>query len=415
MRSAKEYLESEVKRLVEQAREVTRKAEDENRALTDDERMQVEGYINETSHLKARIAELDDNARLVEAIEAASGTANAEPTTAPEAKTIGDAFVRSDGFKGLKARGFVGNWTSGPVEIGAKLQDGGLDVVSITDAGGTLPLNPQVVPGIVGPVQQRLTIAELFAQGTATQNSIVYLEETETTPGVLDMSYTVANADNAVAVLTSEGAAKPAAYIDFTKRSANLEKLAAFLPVSEEMLEDEPQIASYINSRLSMFVRQAEERRLLTKLLASGIGTAGYGELGGSNIFDSVMAGITAVRNEGGMEPDALVISPTDFAKMSIAKDGANGGYYSGGPYGAAANNPWGLRTVVTGAVADGAPVVGAFREAAQVWRKGGLTVEASNSHSDYFRKNLVAIRAEERIALTVFRPLAFQRLFTTS
>jgi HK97 family phage major capsid protein len=59
--------------------------------------------------------------------------------------------------------------------------------------------------------------------------------------------------------------------------------------------------------------------------------------------------------------------------------------------------------------------LVGAFREGAQVWRKGGLTVESSNSHQDYFRKNLVALRAEERIALTVYRPSAFQQLFTTS
>jgi hypothetical protein len=43
-----------------------------------------------------------------------------------------------------------------------------------------------------------------------------------------------------------------------------------------------------------------------------------------------------------------------------------------------------------------------------QVWRKGGIRLEASNSHDDYFRKNLVAIRAEERIALTVYYPEMF-------
>ncbi len=57
--------------------------------------------------------------------------------------------------------------------------------------------------------------------------------------------------------------------------------------------------------------------------------------------------------------------------------------------------------------VNEGAPVVGAFRDGATLWRKGGLTVEASNSHSDYFRKDLTALRAEERIAGTVQRPKA--------
>ena len=40
--------------------------------------------------------------------------------------------------------------------------------------------------------------------------------------------------------------------------------------------------------------------------------------------------------------------------------------------------------------------------------RKGGLRVEASNSHSTFFQENKVAIRAEERLALAVYRPAAF-------
>jgi hypothetical protein len=40
-----------------------------------------------------------------------------------------------------------------------------------------------------------------------------------------------------------------------------------------------------------------------------------------------------------------------------------------------------------------------------QIWRRGGVSVEASNSHSDYFQRNLVALRAEERLALGLYRP----------
>src|SRR3989304_10590947 len=64
LKTAKEYLEAEVKRLVEQAREITRAAEAENRTLTDDARMKVEGLISETNTLKSRIAEQEDNERL---------------------------------------------------------------------------------------------------------------------------------------------------------------------------------------------------------------------------------------------------------------------------------------------------------------------------------------------------------------
>ena len=178
------------------------------------------------------------------------------------------------------------------------------------------------------------------------------------------------------------------------------------------MLEDEPQIASYINGRLVVFVRQAEEAYLVNKLLGSGIGTAdASNDIGGSNMFDAIAAGILSCQTVGGLDPDAVLIHPQDFWKMATSKDGVNGGYFSGGPYAAPSRSPWGIQTVVTREAMNGFPLVGAFREGATLWRKGGLSVEASNSHSDYFRKDLTALRAEERIGLTVLRPKAFVKV----
>jgi hypothetical protein len=41
-----------------------------------------------------------------------------------------------------------------------------------------------------------------------------------------------------------------------------------------------------------------------------------------------------------------------------------------------------------------GTGLVGAFTTGAQIFRRGGIRVDASNSHQDFFVKNLVAIRA---------------------
>jgi len=410
-RTAKEYLEAEVKRLVDQARETTRSVEAENRTFTPEERMKVEGLIHETNDLRTKIAEQDDNERLVRAIEDSAAVASGEPTIVDEpAKSIGDAFVKSDGYARLKARGLAGSWTSGPVEFssGMKLTDAGLSVESITAAGGTLPLNPQVAP-LVTPVEEPLTIAGLFGQGVATQNSIVYLEETTTQTLIGQAPY---SGQSSAAPTTAEAGVKPAVFVDFTKKSTSIEKIAAFLPISDEMLEDEPQIASYINSRLSVFVKQAEEAYLMNKLLGSGINTADASDLlGGTNTFDAIAAGILKVQVDAGMNPDAVLVHPVDFWKMATTKTAVDGQYFSGGPYAAPSRNPWGVSVVVTREAILGFPVVGAFREAATLWRKGGLSVEASNSHSDYFRKNLTALRAEERLGLTVLRPKAFVKV----
>ena len=57
--------------------------------------------------------------------------------------------------------------------------------------------------------------------------------------------------------------------------------------------------------------------------------------------------------------------------------------------------------------------VVGAFKAGAQVFRRGGIRGDMTNSHSDHFVRNLLAIRWEERLALAVLRPSAFGKVTT--
>lgn len=409
--SAREYLEQQKAQLVQSAKEIAEKAEADRRNLSGEERGKIDDLLETAKSLDVQIQEFVESEQHLKRIEDAQAIASAPPTVAPEdSRSLGEGFIRSDGYQGAKARQFGGSWTTGPVEFdGAKLTDAGLSVVSITGAGGTLPLQPQVAP-MVPPVEERLRVADLFGQGTATQNSIVYLEETTTQTLLGNQPY---SGQSSAATTTAEGGAKPPVFVDFTKRTTAVEKIAAFLPVSDEMLEDEPQIASYINARLSVFVQQAVEAYCVNKLLGTaGIGTADAStDIGGNNMFDAIAAGILAVETLGGFEPDAIVIHPQDFWKMSVTKDGTNGQYFSGGPYAPPFQSPWGVRTVVTREAMNGFPLVGAFREGATLWRKGGLTVEASNSHSDYFRKDLTALRAEQRLALTVIRPKAFAKV----
>lgn len=417
--SARDYLASEVKRLAEACKSITRKAEDENRDMTEDEKAKIAEYMKTVGEHKTRIDEIDSRKDLQDQIDRITAPGG-KPSEAPsEPKTVGEAFVKSEAYQALKSRGFSmgGTWSTGPVRMpeGLKVQDGGgLEVVGIGDVGGGLPLQPQIARSPLSPVEQRLVVAQLFGQGVATQNSIVYLEETTTTPGVFTTG--PYDSDTDAAVTTAEGGAKPAANIDWTKRTTSLVKLAAFLPISDEMLEDEPQLASYVNGRLSLFLRQAEEAYLVDTLLAAGIGSAVSNEIvGGNNIFDAIAAGILAVQNEGGLEPDTVLLNPFDFWRMNVQKSTATGDYFSGGPYAAPARNPWGIQAIPTRAVARGSPIVGAFREGATVWRKGTISIEASNSHSDYFRRNLTALRVEERIGLTVYRVAAFQTVSVVS
>jgi HK97 family phage major capsid protein len=406
-KSAQQWLEAEVNRHVNEAREITRKAEDTNRELSDDERATIEEKISKVTDLKAQIKQIEDNDNLMGALSGLKGGEGTPTVVDPVARTVGEGFVNSEGFKGWKSRGFKGS--TGEVDFGdrfgMKLTDAGLSVESVTAAGGALPLQPQVLPTL-GPVEDAITIADLLGQGVATQNSIVYLEETTTQTVLGQNPYSgQSSADQHVV----EGAAKPPVFLDFTKRTVAVEKVAAFLPIADEMLEDEPQISSYINSRLNLFVAEAVEAYILGKIYNGNMSVSGgAADIGGNNMFDQIAAGILKCDVVGGLNADTVLIHPTDYWKMVTAKASTSGVYFGSGPFSDPQNNPWGIRAIISRVAPQGSPIVGAFREGATLFRKGGLRVDASNSHSDYFRKDLTALRAEYRIAVAVLRPKAF-------
>ncbi|WP_077223406.1 phage major capsid protein [Rathayibacter sp. VKM Ac-2630] len=188
------------------------------------------------------------------------------------------------------------------------------------------------------------------------------------------------------------------------------------------MLEDWAQARSYIDARLILFVKLAEEAQLLSgdgtganlvgllnrPGLATPIARGAAPSAADDNAMDAIYRQITRIRTTQFLEPDAVVIDPLGWEGIALSKN-AQGAYYSQGPFVTEATpSLWGKRVVSTPAIASNSALVGAFAQGGQIFRKGGITVEASNSHADYFQKNLTALRAEERLALAVYRPGAF-------
>lgn len=62
---------------------------------------------------------------------------------------------------------------------------------------------------------------------------------------------------------------------------------------------------------------------------------------------------------------------------------------------------------VATQAMGVDKALVGAFNLAAQIFDRQDATVDVSTEDGDNFRRNKVTIRAEERLALAIYRPQA--------
>ena len=411
---------------------IYKKESDEDRKLTEDERLEVEQHVKAIEVLKAEKKEAEANLATVKDVEEIGrklGPAVPSIKVGDEphdrfhkafARSLGDEFTDSEQYKSMinayrEGGRLPTNFSTGAIALEAK----GTLLEGAGGGGGAVAATvPQVVPGVVDKLFQPLTLADLVLTGQTTTNTIRYVTEGTATSGAAGVA---------------EGGTKPESTLGFVTTDEPVKKIATMLPVSEEMVQDAPAIQSYINGRLVLFVRIEEERQLFR-------GTQGGNEVQGflTSRGVPVYAGGTAVGNKAiqlfkamnglrgsaFVEPEWIVMHPTDWQDIRLLTDNQNQLYGGGpffGPYGgpqgpAGASGQvggpqdmiWGKPVYVTGAIGGAGTALVGTRENAQIYRNGGITVEVTNSHSTWFQLNLLAIRAEERLGLCVYRPGAY-------
>lgn len=323
-------------------------------------------------------------------------------------KSLGQQLVESEAYKSVIKTGKVPDGMRVHFDAKGFLPEA---VKATFDLAGTgLDSSRNYIARPVETIQQqRLTVRDLLAVGQTSQNIVYFIKETSFTNG---------------ADMVAEEGEKPEATLATTTASAPVKKIAVVLKVTDEMWNDFPMLRDYVNSRLRFMVEQKEEDQLLNGtgsgnqitgiLQTSGIQTQAKGA---DSNFIAIHKAITKVRTPttGGYEPDGIVLHPTDWQLLRIATDG-NTQFYGGGPfygeYGVGdyqlLPRIWGLRPVITTAISAGTALVGAFRTAAQIWQREGITVDATNTNEDDFNFNRISLRVEERLALTVYAPGAF-------
>ena len=388
------------------ARSIIDQAKSEARPLSDDERAQVGTHIQQGENLLTQIKDAAEDGRLRDALgDALKSDLDNGGAAAPQFKSIGDAFVKSSAY--LTA---VDALKSGSRFATAAI-DTGIDLKALTGAIPPAVGGHQDMPGVLLKPISRPVVADLLATGTLSGSTLSYLVE---------QAYT-----NAAAAVAESGQ-KPPSDLTLARIDAVLSKVATLLDVPDEFLQDMDAARSYIDGRLTLFIQLAEEGQIMN---GSGVAPNVRGILNTPGIqteasaaaadnLDALYRAVTKCRSVALLEPDGLVINPLDYSALRLSKD-ANDQYYGGGPFTGAygnaggVNDPgvWGLRTVVSPAVAAGTCVVAAWQAGAMLFRKGGITIDSTNSDKDKFELNITTIRAEERIGLAVFRPSAFVKV----
>ena len=220
----------------------------------------------------------------------------------------------------------------------------------------------------------------------------------------------------------NQAAAKPQFHIVEGTVTATLQKIAGWFYETDELLEDNAYLASALNNRGLYELDAAVEAYLLSTLQSvSGIGTDTYAHNGDVDP-DTILDAIMSIKNDTRFNADAIIINPTDYAKLRELKTASGSNEYVGGgcfygPHGngQAAVQPgiWGLNTVVTPNITAGTVLVGAFKQGATVVTKDGegARIEVFRGDHDDAIYNRVTVVVEERIALATRYPKAFVKI----
>lgn len=312
-----------------------------------------------------------------------------EESAAVRHESLGEQLVKSEAFQSMVAN------RSKFARIEVKTA-----IVNAT--GQNQPLVPdQRLTGIIHEPNRTFTIRDLLPIGRTSTNLIQYTLENVFT--------------NSAAVQATEGSIKAESGITFTLANAPVITLAHWIPVSRQVLDDAPQLESYVNTRLVYGLKLEEEHQLL-----NGDGMAGNlkgllhadnhrdytRHASGDTKIDTIRKAITQAQLAE-YPVDAIVMSYEDWESIELTKTTYNE-YIVAQPQSMIGPTLWGKRIVPSNSMAAGTFLVGAFQMSAQLWDRQDVAVQISYEDGDNFKKNMATLLCEERLALTVYRPAGF-------
>ena len=208
---------------------------------------------------------------------------------------------------------------------------------------------------------------------------------------------------------------------DITAVSVNVEKLGTFMRITEEMLNDTPQLTAYLSARVPGKVLSKEDQQILNGTGASNqldgfftagnsaafnATTAGFADaVEAANEYDVLIAAMNQL-NLSNYAASTILLNPTDLHKIVLLKSTANE-YLRQQIYQGLQPTIMGIPVTVNTAVTAGNFLVGDLGVASQLWIRDNLAVEFSREDSTNFRDYFVTVRVQERLAHSVYQPNA--------
>ncbi|URM86975.1 major capsid protein [Arthrobacter phage Basilisk] len=415
------------------ARAIAEKADAERRELTEQEQADYKAdmlkgreLLEQIKTAKADEAILADAKALADEI---GGTAAADlegqkgaAGSLARVKNLGLEIVNSAEFKAAMAP-----FKGGAVPERSRFQTDPIGIKSLFTGGDSSSAGVFVTPeqtGILEMLGRRpLTIRDLISKRTTGSDTVEYVVQKSHTNNAAPVPEAKSSGplgDGTGGTATAvTGGYKPEGAWAFERKTATVKTIAEWVPATKRALADAGQLQGLINDELRKDVAEAEEIQIMTGdgegenlpgiLSTSGIQSQAFD----SDLFTTSRKAITKVRTVGRVVPNAFAFNPEDVERIDLAREnGATGKFLGAGPFSMGPRTLWGVPVVETEAVAAGEGLLADFTKAV-LWDREQTTVTMTDSHADFFIRNMVAVLAEERVAFGVTRPAAFVKIAT--
>jgi HK97 family phage major capsid protein len=259
------------------------------------------------------------------------------------------------------------------------------------------------VPGYKFDPTRLVHMRQLIPQGSTASDVVRFVKESGYSNG---------------AAATAEGATMGQSDFDFTATDANVQKISTYFRLSEEMLNDTPQLTSYLSARAPEKLLEVEDNQILNGTgvapQLSGIITdaADFAAGGFANAIESAneFDVLTAALNQlalANYAADYIMINPTDFHKILLLKSSQNEYLVKDWNQGLQPRIN-GVPVVLNTAVTSDKYVLGNFGMGTQLWVRDNVGVEFFKEDGTNVRDGFVTVRVQERVALTNYLPNAF-------
>jgi HK97 family phage major capsid protein len=368
---------------------------------------------------------LADQSRIVDG-KSFDDLASATGIIDSQGMTFGEAFTKSPAYLeqldiNLKSDGsfieHIGKTRSVDFAVAMKsLIEGKTLVTGASQTSGGSFLTNERIPYIADVVPyRRPRVIDLMTRIPLMGDTMEWVEVTARTNNAAPVAEATSAADGL----------KPESALTFAERTQAVQTIAHWIPITRRAAADAPQLRAYIDQFLldGLVVKVEDQlvngtgvspqlRGILNATTVWNIQTYDISVALNPTRLDAVATAASLIMSglEGQFEPTGLLVNPLDWFSINflMAKD-TTGQYLGVGPFASPQTlaQIWGIPVVVTKAVPVGTQLLGDFRQAL-VGDREQAALYMTDSHSDFFIRNILTILAELRLAFALLVPQAF-------